>query len=432
MKIAYLTNCFGIQSHTFIRREIAELNSLGIAVELFGIRRETSEKLTADERELVQPTRYLYPVNLLRLVGLHLCMAVATPQRYWPTLWIALTNSERKISRRLKLIYHFLIAPALAQQIKASGVSHIHAHFLNVSSTMAMYASLLTGIPYSVTVHSAGTRNAAHIIGISMKLRHAQFLIMISRYNIDYFDAIYPCRDKSTVIRCGMDLAAYPFREPACYLEQEAARAAPSVMAVGRMVEKKGFLYLLEAAHQLRQREVDFIVNILGTGPMEETLKAKVADLDIQNQINFFGPASTAEVRESMLAASVVVVPSVTSASGEMEGIPVVLMEAMALGVPVVATRHSGIPELVRNGDTGVVVEEKDSAGLALALQAFLENREIHNGEVSGASADLSQRLVRARALIETEFNISVVARQRQALFLHYQNISEQVQSVSG
>ena len=160
--------------------------------------------------------------------------------------------------------------------------------------------------------------------------------------------------------------------------------------------------------------------------------QAKAADLDIHKQITFFGPASTAEVRERMLAASVVVVPSVTSASGEMEGIPVVLMEAMALGVPVVATRHSGIPELVRGGDTGVVVEEKDSAGLALALQAFLENREIHNGKVSGASADLSQRLVRARALIETEFNISVVARQRQALFLHYQNISEQVQSVSG
>ncbi len=405
MKIAYLTNCFGIQSHTFIRREIAELTALGISIELFGIRQQISDKLTDDERALVARTVYLYPLRLMRIAYLNVYWMLVLPKRYWPTLWMALRNSETDWSRRLKLIYHFIVSTAMAEEVRNRGVEHIHAHFLNVSATIAMYASLLTGVPYSITVHSAGTRNAPHIIGIPLKLRYAQFLMMISRYNIDYFDDIYPCRSKSSVVRCGMDLDQYPFNSrPATPVVN-----GLKVVAVGRMVEKKGFRYLIEAAKILQDQGGVFTIELLGSGPLRDELVQLAESLGVNDKVRFLGQASTAEVRVSMRDADVVVVPSVTGKSGEMEGIPVVLMEAMALGVPVISTRHSGIPELVRNGETGIVVEEKNPSALASALQY-----------IAGNQLEPTEWAANARALIEREFNMAVVARQRKSLFLKH------------
>ena len=437
MKIAYLTNCFGIQSHTFIRREVTELGGLGIAIELFGIRKQVSDKLTIAERALVESTIYLYPLSVWHIAWLNLYWSLALPHRYWPTLWKALSVTEQKLPYRLKLLYHFLVAPSMAQQIKDKNVDHIHAHFLNVSSTIAMYASLLTGIPYSITVHSAGTKNASHIIGLPQKLRYAQFLLMISHYNIDYFDAIFPCKDKSVVVRCGMDLEQYPFKKPLTVVTQERASRNLSVVAVGRMVEKKGFQYLIEAAKILQDKGVDIELEIVGSGPLQAQLEKMTAALGVDRSVKFFGEASTEEVRTKMLGAGVVVVPSVTGSSGEMEGIPVVLMEAMALGVPVISTRHSGIPELVRHGETGFVVEERDSAALASALQDIVDSR-INSSVDSRVNSSLNSRvnssvnssvnnrielsrwILNARILIEHEFNITVTARQRQILFLKH------------
>lgn len=412
MRIAYLTNCFGAQSHTFIRREIAALAKQDIEIELFGIRRDVSARLTDSERQLVARTHYLYPVQIARTLLLNLEWMLTQPHRYWPALWVAIFNGERKLSQRLKLIYHFFVAAPLARELQTRGVEHLHAHFMNVSATMAMYASLLTGIPYSITVHSAGTRNAPHIIGIAQKLRHAQFLIMISRFNIDYFDGIYPCRDKATVVRCGIDIDQFPYREPES--DPIGAVAEPvSLLAVGRLVEKKGFAFLVDAVARLRDRAVDVSLDIVGSGPLEDALRQQVRDLSLTDRVTFSGPASTDEVRKKMLQATAVVVPSVTSASGEMEGIPVVLMEAMALGVPVVATRHSGIPELVREDETGILVAEQDAEALALALQSFSDMS-------SGKVLERARFIRKARRLIESEFDITVVARQRHNLFLQH------------
>ena len=412
MRIAYITTCFGAQSHTFIRREIAELAKQDIEVELFGIRRNVSCKLTENERQQVSRTYYLYPLRLGCTLLLNLDWMVTRLHRYWPALWVALTNGERKLLQRLKLIYHFFMAAPLAQQMEQRGVEHIHAHFMNVSATMAMYTSLLTGIPYSITVHSAGTRNVPHIIGISPKLKYAQFLIMISRFNIDYFDGIYPCRDKSTVVRCGIDLDQYPYREPDD--SPIGVDAQPVLLlAVGRLVEKKGFRFLVDAVARLRDKSVDVALDIVGSGPLENALQQQVRDLSLTDRVTFSGSASTDDVRRKMLQATAVIVPSVTSESGEMEGIPVVLMEAMALGVPVLSTRHSGIPELVREDETGMVVPEQDVEALALALQSFSDTS-------SEKILERARYVRKARRLIESEFDIAVVARQRNNLFLQH------------
>lgn len=413
MKIAYITNCFGIQSHTFIRREIEQLNKLDVEVELLGIRAEISDSLSRQERALVANTHYLYPLKLLQCVYLNLYWALLRPQAYWPTLWKAVTNGESRPLPHIKLLYHFFVAPYHAHYIATHGVEHIHAHFLNVSATIAMYASLLTAVPYSITVHSAGTRQAPHIIGIPMKLRYAQFLVMISHYNIEYFDAIFPCKHKSIVVRCGMDLHQYPYKPKTQTIDLPESSPAINVLAVGRMVEKKGFQTLLEATKILVHRGRRVSLEILGAGPLCGQLQEFVNGNDLAHSVQFPGQASSEQVRAKMLAADMVAVPSVTSRSGEMEGIPVVLMEAMALGVPVVSTSHSGIPELVRNGETGMVVEEKNATALADAL-AYVQDHP----------AERAQWVERARHLIETEFNVAVVAEQRRDLFVKY-SISE-------
>lgn len=411
MRIAYITNCFGTQSHTFIRREVIELSKLGVEVELFGIRREDSPQLSEAEHELVERTRYLYPLGVLEVVRANLHCFFDRPVNYLRSLGIALGNSERKISAHMKVVYHFLVAASLAREVERCSAEHLHAHFLNVSASVALFASLLSGVPYSVTVHSAGTKNAPHIIAIKEKLRHARSLVMISHYNVEYFDAIEACREKSQVIRCGMDLESYLFirREEGARLARGSSAIAAGrvfrIVAVGRMVEKKGFSYLLDAAKALRG-EHQFEVSILGSGPLESALKAQAVRLELGDRVRFLGQRSSAEVRESMEKADCVVVPSVTSTSGEMEGLPVVIMEAMAVGTPVVATAHSAIPELVINEETGLLVPEKDAAALAIALARLIDG-----------SVDSARLTKNARERVEAEFDVALVAQQRKAFF---------------
>lgn len=402
MKIAYLTNCFGTQSHTFIRREIRALRKLGVDLQLYGIRKDT-DNLASDALDLVEQTHYLYPISLADAVKGNFKCLLRAPGHYLKGLVQAFTSEEFGLKRRAKMVYHYLVAASMGERARRDGVSHIHAHFMNVSTSIAMYAAHHAQLPYSVTVHSAGTFKTPHILGVHQKLRQAQFLMMISNYNVEYFDAIEPCRHKSHVVRCGMDLDDFAFRPATTYQVHAPVR----LLAVGRFVEKKGFLYLIEAAGILQREGVNFTLNLIGGGPLASQLKARAEALGLGERVTFLGQKSTDYVRQAMAESDIVIVPSVTSATGEMEGLPVVIMEAMASGVPVIATAHSGIPEIVQPDITGQLTKERDAEGIAKAIQAFI------------ASPRLEQ-IDKARHLIEDTFNISVVAQQRHELFKRY------------
>ncbi len=402
MKIAYLTTCFGTRSHTFIRREIRALRAMGLDIILVGIRRDDGN-IAQDAADLVAETHYLYPFNRSSILRSNIKALTQSPLHYLRGLWSSLASPEFGVQRRLKMLYHFLASAPTAESLRANGVTHVHAHFLNVSSSVAMFAAHHAKLPFSVTVHSAGTFRTASDVGIHQKLQAAQFLLMISAYNVEYFDAITPCRDKSHVVRCGMDLQGFDYRAPATY----ETGSPPKILAVGRFVEKKGFRYLIEAAQVLRNRGIEFQLEIIGGGPLETELHQQVQTLGLEDTINFAGQQSTHYVRNAMAGSDIVVVPSVTSQSGEMEGLPVVIMEAMASGVFVIASAHSGIPEIVADGTTGYLTPEKDVDALALAVERVL-------------TAPDTAILGRARELIENTFNIDVVAQQRYSLFKHY------------
>jgi colanic acid/amylovoran biosynthesis glycosyltransferase len=403
MKVGYLTNCFGSQSHTFIRREIRALRALGVDVCLFGIR-EDKQNRADDADDLVAETRYLYPLDYADIAKQNLHYLKRSPRRYFRGAIRAFTSPEFGLRRRAKMLYHYFVAAHHARQIENQGVTHIHAHFLNVSASIAMYASWHSRIPFSVTVHSAGTYRTAHIIGVAQKLREAEFLIMISRHNIEYFDAIAPCRGKSHVVRCGIDLANFQMREQ---FPRVGAAEKYRLLAVGRFVEKKGFVHLIEAARLLKDRRIAFSLTFIGDGPLLDKVRERAAQLGLSGDVVFAGRQGAGEVRSAMAEAHVLIVPSVTSKTGEKEGLPVVIIEAMATGVPVVASDHSGIPEIVRPNETGYLTPEGDAHKIADAISTALESEPM--------------KIVRnARDLVESEFDIMRVAEQRRELFIRH------------
>lgn len=404
MKVAYLTTCFGTQSHTFIRREVLALRNLGLAICLYGIRKDPFGT-AADAESLVDETNYLYPLKAVPIIKANLKYLARSPLYYLRGALAAVTSKEFGLKRRAKMLFHYFVATTVADKIVAAGVTHVHAHFMNVSTSVAMYAAYHSRIPFSVTVHSAGEYKAPHVLGADQKLKMAQFLIMISHFNVDYFDAIWPCREKSYVIRCGMNLSDFTYRGA----RPTYSNSVIKLLGVGRMVEKKGFLYLIEAAALLKEKQVSFILTLIGDGPLATELKQLAQRLNVTDVVHFAGKKHSGEVRAAMADADVVIVPSVTSASGEKEGLPVVIMEAMATGVPVVASAHSGIPEIVLPNKTGYLTPEKDSQAIADAIQSIIKN----------PSPELVED---AYQLVERSFNIDRIAEQRLALFSRYHN----------
>ena len=402
MKVAYLTTCFGTQSHTFIRREVWALRNLGVSIGLYGVRRDASE-IAADAKQLVDETHYIYPIKPLEIIRANLKYYAQSPLRYLKGAITAFTSKEFSLKRRAKMLYHYFLSATIAERLKRDGITHIHAHFMNVSASIAMYASHHSEIPFSVTVHSAGTYNTPNILGVDQKLTSAQFLIMISHFNVEFFDAILPCRNKSHVIRCGMNLVDFKYRGS----KQQQTQSPTKLLAVGRFVEKKGFKYLIEAAHVLRERGVQFILTLIGDGPLAKQLKQLVDVYKLNDVVVFSGQRTSAEVRELMFVSDVVIVPSVTSESGEKEGLPVVIMEAMAIGVPVVASAHSGIPEIVLEEKTGYLTPEKDAQAIADAIYKIIQHPS-------------PEMIENAYQLVEQSFNINRIAEQRLALFSRY------------
>jgi len=407
-KIGYLTNCFGSQSHTFLRREVRALIARGVPIVLFGIRQDDKVAQAIDGKGLVDGTHYLYPFNKVKILKNTLYYLLRDPKHYLYGGFRAWISPELSIRRRAKMLYHYILAVQVAMKMEQEGIKHIHAHFLNSSASVAMYAAWHCKCSFSVTVHSAGTYGTPHILGLKQKLAEAHSLVMISRYNLDYFDQIHSCRDKSRIIRCGIDLSAFPFVPP----KKRNLSGPFKLLGVGRFVEKKGFKHLIEAVAYLRKDNVDIELTLIGDGPLYNDLLTSVKSQDLDNVVHLVGRKSSFEVQKAMRVSNLVVVPSITSQSGEMEGIPVVIMEAMATGVPVVSTDHSGIPELVRVGETGWIVPERDAEALAQAILKIIKS-------------DVREILYNARQLIEKEYDIEVVAEQRENFFSDISGVSQ-------
>lgn len=361
LRIAYVVNQYPKVSHSFIRREIQALEARGAEVLRIALRGWDGEFADeADERERGR-TRFVLKDGLGPLLFACLRMVLQRPVAFMSALMLAL-RMARKAERPLPYHLAYLAeACRMVPWMARFGAMHLHAHFGTNSAEVAMLAHVLGGPPYSFTVHGPEEFDKPEAIGLAEKVRRARFVVAISSFGKSQVQrwVEHGQWEKVHIVHCGLDRAFHdvaPVPPP----------AAPRLVCVGRLCEQKGQLLLVEAAHRLAARGIAFELVLAGDGEMRPHIEELVRRLGLSNHVRITGWISSEAVRREILAARGLVLPSFA------EGLPVVLMEAMALGRPVVSTYVAGIPELVRPGQEGWLIPAGSLDALVAAMEALL------------------------------------------------------------
>lgn len=389
MKVAYLAPEFGALTSTFIYREVEALRGLGLDVLTYSTMRPKDKVVSDEAREIVDQTLYLYELPKGRIVAEATVFAVRHFPAFLRAKWLMLRDAmAAEVSQpadRVKMIWHFIVGCALAGRLKSAGVQHIHAHFAHVPTAIAMYAGLAAGIPFSFTNHANDIFQRP--VALREKVGRSAFTACISQYNVAYLAKRGCDRDRMRVIRCALDVAEYAYEVP------RPVDDGAIVFAVGRLVEKKGITYLVEAARILKDRGRRVHCKVAGDGPLKEALQKQVQEAQVADVVDFVGSQPQENVRRLLRTCHVFALPCVEAADGDIDGIPVSLMEAMAMGVPVVSTGVSGIPELIQDGENGLLARPRDAASLADAIERLMSDQD-----------DARRLAEAARRTIETEF----------------------------
>ena len=369
-RICYILSSFPVISETFIVNEIRELRKQGVDIALVSFSRQEGFA-NKEARELVRDTIYLKDRNKLfrifKLLFSHAYFFVRNPFHYLRVFYLVRRMDEESLSLFLRISY-------LAFVVKKLGVRGIHTHFASSTAECAMLVSMITGIPYSFTVHAYDIFIKPRLV--REKVERARFVISISEFNRDFirerfFDGDNRAVDKIRVIHCGVDLdKVSPYQ--ASGFRRKGNRGFV-IFSTGRLLEKKGHRYLIEACRILMEKGYsDFVCKILGDGPLREELHSLTLRLGLGENIRFLGALPQHRVFENLRECDLFVLPCVVARNGDMDGIPVSIMEAMALKKPVVSTSISGIPELVKDG-AGILVPPGDSSSLAQAILRIMK-----------------------------------------------------------
>ena len=345
----------------------------------------------------------------------HLRYALGRPRRYWGALWAGLAAPHASLHNRWRTLLHFAQAIPLAVAVERQQIEHLHVHFALNATSLALFVARLTGISYSFTAHANDI--FCNPILLPQKIQGAKFIVAISEFNRRFLHDVLPTDEtlaKIHVVHCGIDSQRFA---PAVHLAGDEPVNSelgdsdpPTIVAVGRLVEKKGFLYLVEACRRLVERGYRFRCLIVGPeGPEQQRVEQLIEEHDLGEQVKLMGVVFQEQMRELLSRATVVTLPCVVAADQDMDGIPYSLMESMAMGIPVVSTRVSGIPELVDGEQTGLLVPPRDADALADALARLLDDPA------------LRQRLGQAgRQRVLDEFELEQNSHELLALFEHY------------
>lgn len=413
--IGYLAQVFPHLTMTFVYRELLALRAAGLMIATFATWQPKAVELSAEAKPLVAETVYLFPLVWRGFVRAHLRFLATRPLRYLGTLGFCLTAPQRSWRNRLRTLLHFGQGVYLADLVAQREIHHLHVHFALNAATLALIVSRLTGISYSFTAHANDI--FANPILLPQKIAAARFIVAISAYNRCFLEQVAPgptTTAKIHVVRCGIDV-----NEFAPVLTRPAP-AKPVIIAVGRLVEKKGYPYLIKACHYLRNRGYEFVCRILGDGPEQARLQKLIAYYELEQQVELAGIVFQEALKEHLANADIITLPCVAAKDQDMDGIPNSLMEGMAMGLPAVSTTLSGIPELIEDGKSGLLVPPKDAVALADALAQLLDD------------SDLRTQLGRAgRAKVVAEYEINKNTAQLAALFQHYL-VSAEMEPING
>ena len=385
LRIAYLTNQYPKVSHAFIRREILALERQGFEVLRIALRGWDAELVDAEDVRERKHTRYVLQGSMIGLVTAVMRLLVTRPVRFFGALQLAL---KMGIRADRPIPYHLIYlaeACRIIPWLEEFGTRHVHAHFGTNSTEVVMLANALGGPQYSFTVHG---QDELHFRGIVEKVRRAAFVVAISSYGRSqlYRRVDYAQWSKVKVVHCGLETAFHDFAPIPL-------PNSPRLVCVGRLSAEKGQLLLIEAAHRLAQKGIMFELVLAGDGETRAEAEMLITRYGLTGQVRITGWLSSDQVRKEILAARALVLPSFS------EGLPVVIMEAMALRRPVLASCITGIPELVLPGETGWLFSAGSIDELAAVINVFLTKT---NDELQ-SMANAAYLRVMERHSIDTE-----------------------------
>jgi colanic acid/amylovoran biosynthesis glycosyltransferase len=390
MRVGYVLKRYPRYSETFIVNEILAHEAAGLAIEIFSLRPPTDGHFQDAIARVRAPVTYL-PADGLKAVDLW--TAIDEAADVVPGLWSALGAAHGEDGRD---VYQ---AVSLAREARLRGISHLHAHFASAATTVARLAACFAGLPYTFTAHAKDIfHESVRPDDLVVKLSDAAAVVTVSDYNVRYLERAFGPATGVRRIYNGLDLKRFPYRAP--------RDRPPRVVSVGRLVEKKGFADLVEACAILADRGCRFTCQIVGTGPLEAELRGQIERLGLEATVELLGPRPQDEIIPLVQGAAVFAAPCVVGADGNRDGLPTVLLEAMALGTPCVSTDVTGIPEVLRDGETGLMVPGHAPAALAAAIERLLGDAELRTRLAAGA-----------RALIDHEFDVRRIAADLREVF---------------
>jgi colanic acid/amylovoran biosynthesis glycosyltransferase len=384
MRIAYLTGEYPRATDTFIQREVATLREHGVEVHTFSVRRTGSEHLVGPEQKQERDrTFYLLPPNPINLLLAHLGLLFSSPSRYLQAIKLAWATRQPGLQAGIYQLFYFLEAGILAGQIKKRQISHLHNHFPDSSGSVAMLAAELGNFTFSFTMHGPYIFFEPYRWRLDEKIKRSLFVACISYYCRSQGMVFAPTDkwNRMHIIHCGID--------PALFQPVNHQESGKRLLFVGRLAAAKGLPILLESLVSLKRSHPEILLTVVGDGPDRVELEQTTAKLGLSENVNFVGYKSQAEVRSYIQQSDLFVMSSFA------EGIPVVLMEAMAAALPVVATQIAGISELVENGVNGYLVPPGDAVTLADRVAKLLADHQLRN-----------KFGIAGKAKVEQEFNI--------------------------
>lgn len=410
-KLGYILKGFARTSETFITHEIALIEKRGIPLEIFSILELDGQRLHAVVESIRSPVHYLpqtttpsaggnlawLRLNLRLFLPRHARLFRSHPFRYLKTFFETLGMCFRyrkstDTGPNSNFLKEFVLAGEIAHRVLEVGsITHLHSHFCHTSTTIAMLTAALSGLPFSFTAHAkdiyALDQNPGNLL--ALKIERAEFVVTCTDANRVHLESLNSRHRPIHAIYHGVNLRDFGG------VARRETLGRPLILSAGRKVEKKGFPDLLQACRILKDRGADFEVQIIGGGgPLKEEIESLVDRLDLRSTVHLRDAVTQEELRKVYSMASCFVLPCRIAANGDRDGIPNVLVEAMAMGLPVLTTDVSGIPELIDHAKDGWLVSEKNPGELADAMELLLKD------------AALRERLSRAaREKIQTRFD---------------------------
>ncbi len=416
LRVGYVLKRFPRLSETFILNEMLELERQGVEVEVFSLFKPPAEDKHALLSELKARVTYLPSSPAIEQLTLKQTVDGIESERKPVASLVSNAAFDdampgKSAVEKANVIYKAATVALLAKEL---GLQHLHAHFGSDAATVALLASRLSHLPFSFTAHAKDIYHT-YIDKVtdarmrSAKISEAAFVATVSEFNRQHLIGIADRADSGRIHRLynGIDLDRFR--------DQRLSREPATILAVGRLVEKKGFTHLIEACGQLSRRSVEFRCDIAGDGPLQEFLAQQIETCGLIGKVRLLGPRKQEELIGMMQTATLMVLPCIVTDSGDRDGLPTVLLEALASGLPCISTTVSGVPEIIQDGESGLLTRPDSADQMADAIETLL---------ASPKRRDAFARAGRMKA--ERDFSLSRNVATLRSLFEQCQHFSKE------